>query len=117
MHPKSPKSLEGIRNAAQFIIRVSDGKGYSDYVSDLLLRSAIERNIEIIGESLMRLERTDPLQCGQISDYRKIIGLRHRLAHGYDTEIDHRIVWEIVQESLPVLLGEVIGLLSGTDQQ
>lgn len=89
MHPKSPKSFEVIINAAANIVAWTANRTLSDYESDSFLRSAVERNFEIIGEALLRLERTDPDTAARISDYRKIIGFRNCLAHGYD-DTDHQ---------------------------
>ena len=55
MHPQSPKLLEDIRDAAAFIGEVTKGKSLTDYSADRLLRQAIERNFEIIGEAIKRL--------------------------------------------------------------
>ncbi len=76
------------------------------------MRSAIERNLEIVGESLLRLQREDQFLCNRITDYRGIIGLRNRLAHGYGSEIDHEAVWEIVKKFVPTLLAEASVLLA-----
>lgn len=52
MQPKAPKLLEDVRDAAAFIGEAVRGKGLADYERDRLLRQAIERNFEIIGEAL-----------------------------------------------------------------
>lgn len=82
MHPKTPKWLDDIASACSFILQQSGTRSLPDYKDDLLVRSAIERNFEITGEALTRLEPTDPVSAGRISNYRKIIGFRNRLAHG-----------------------------------
>ncbi len=110
MQPKSPRWLEDILEACAFIVETATGRELTDYENDRLLRSAIERNFEIIGEALIRIERTDHPTAERITDYRNIIGLRNRLAHGYDAT-DHAIVWQIIQEALPVLKAEVDALL------
>ena len=51
MHPRSPKLLENIRDAAQFICETTAGQGLADYSAIRLLRHAVERNFEIIGEA------------------------------------------------------------------
>jgi uncharacterized protein with HEPN domain len=66
------------------------------YLSDLMLRSAVERQYEIIGEALNRLRKLSPATASQISDCDRIIGFRNVLAHGYDV-VDDRISWDIVQ--------------------
>jgi len=75
------------------------------------MRQAVERNLEIIGEALSRLRKVDPDTAAKISDMHRIIGLRNRLAHGYDDEIEDALVWRAIQESIPVLQADVERLL------
>lgn len=75
-----------------------------------MLRSAVERQFEIIGESLNRLDRVDPSVAEQIDDLPRIVAFRNVLIHGYAT-IDDRIVWEVATERLAPLIELVTGLL------
>lgn len=100
MRPKSPKWLEDAVEACGHIAQWTDGLSLADYEGSHLLRSAVERQFEIVGGALLRLERADPETAARIPDYRKIIGFRNRIAHGYD-EIDHGQVWEVVRVFLP----------------
>lgn len=75
---------------------------------DIKTRRAVERNLEIIGEALYRMVRRDP--AIDISDSRKIIDTRNRIAHGYDTVSDE-IIWGIITQHLPKLKQEVEKLL------
>jgi uncharacterized protein with HEPN domain len=59
MHPKAPKLLEDVRDAAAFIREAVRGKTLHDYQHDRLLRQAIERNFAIIGEAMNRLTQHD----------------------------------------------------------
>ena len=111
MHPKSPKWLDDISDASAHVLQWTAGLSLADYENALPLRLAIERSFEIIGEALLRLERTDPATAGRLTDYRKAIGFRNRLVHGYDT-IDNRQVWEIIHDFLPALKAEVDMLLA-----
>lgn len=110
MQPKTPKLLEDIRDAAAFIREAVAGKSLADYQTDRLLRQAIERNFEIIGEAMNRLALSDAQVASRISKHRRIIDFRNVLIHGYDL-IDHRIVWSTIDEEVPVLLAEVERLL------
>lgn len=110
MRPKTPKLLEDVRDAAAFIQEAVRGKTFDDYRRDRLLRQAIERNFEIIGEAMNRLAQQDPDTATRISKHRRIIDFRNVLIHGYDL-IDHRIVWSTIDEEVPVLLTEVEALL------
>lgn len=110
MQPKTPKLLEDIRDAAAFIREVAQGKALDDYRRERMLRQAIERNFEIIGEAMSRLALHDEATAGRISRHRRIVDFRNVLAHGYDL-VDHRIVWATIEEQVPVLLAEVEALL------
>lgn len=110
MQPMSPKWLEDAAEACARVAAWTAGLALADYAGNALVRSAVERQFEIIGEALLRLERDDPDTAGRLSQYRKIIGFRNRIAHGYDV-IDHGQVWAIVQGPLPLLRREVDALL------
>src|SRR5713226_9384903 len=77
MQPKSPKLLDHIRDAAAFIQEVTRGKSVDDFENDRLLRQAVERNLEIIGEAVGRLARDDEQTAGRITDFRQIIAFRN----------------------------------------
>lgn len=109
MHAKTPKNLDDIRDAAQYIVDIAQGRSLEDYLRDRMLRQAIERNFEIIGEAMVRLTKLDPEVVAAIDDHRRIIAFRNVLAHGYDLIEDHR-VWAVVREALPRLIKTVATL-------
>lgn len=76
-----------------------------------MLRSAVERQFEIIGEALAQLARLDEAVAASITDYRRIIAFRNILVHGY-AQIDDLLVWDIVETRLPLLHRQVTSLLS-----
>ncbi|MGH8597241.1 MAG: HepT-like ribonuclease domain-containing protein [Gammaproteobacteria bacterium] len=91
MQPKTPKLLEDIRDAAEFIHDAVRQKTLADYTVDRILRQAIERNFEIIGEAIKRLAEHDPKTVAHIGDYPQIIAFRNVLIHGYDL-VDHPLL-------------------------
>ena len=111
MQPQSPKLLEDIRDAAAFIREVATGKSLTEYGADRLLRQAIERNFEIIGEAIKRLAQHDAETAARIADYRQIIAFRNVLIHGYDL-VDHALVWSTIDGQIPTLLRDVEALLA-----
>jgi uncharacterized protein with HEPN domain len=111
MQPESPKLLEDIRAAAEYILKVTSKKSVSDYLENDLLRPAVERHFEIIGEALNRPLKRDPAVAGRIKDCARVIAFRNVLIHGYDA-IDHRRVWDAIEHSLPVLHEQVKVLLN-----
>jgi len=73
-------------------------------------RLAVERSFEIIGEALNRSFKIAQEQIDSIRNYRQIISFRNILAHCYDT-VEDRIVWGIIEGSLPELLEDLHSLL------
>jgi uncharacterized protein with HEPN domain len=110
MRHESKKYLFDILQAAKRVAEFTRNKELSDYESDALLRAAVERQFEIIGEALRRLAKEDAATIALISEHARVIAFRNILAHGY-ADVDDRIVWDIVQSKLPTLLLEVESLL------
>jgi uncharacterized protein with HEPN domain len=106
--------LEDIRDAAAFVLEETRECDLAQYLENRLLRQAVERNFEIIGEALNRLYRADPETAGRIGDTPRIVAFRNILAHGYDT-IDHEIVWYLIRQDLPDLLQTVEILLKDAE--
>lgn len=75
---------------------------FNGFAGSALVRSAVERQFEIIGEALGRAAAVDASVRRSIPEAPQIIALRNRLIHGYDS-VDDQIVWDIVQTQLPVL--------------
>lgn len=111
MRIESKKYLYDIARAAKLAGGFVAGKNFADYSADAMLRSAVERQLEIVGEALAQLARIDLATASQISEYRRIIAFRNILIHGY-AEIDHRIVWNVLELKLPVVLREAEAFLS-----
>ena len=111
MHARSPKLLEDIRDAASFVLSMTQGRTLAQYSADRLLRQAVERNFEIIGEAVKRVAQHDPATAAAIGDHARIIGFRNVLIHGYDL-VDHALVWSTIETQLPILLRDVARLLT-----
>ena len=110
MRLESKKFLFDIQQAARRISDFVKDKSFSDYESDPMLRAAVERQFEIVGEALRRLLADDPDTGRRISEHARIVAFRNILAHGY-ADVDDRIVWGLVESKLSVLLAEVDALL------
>ena len=87
---------------------VDTPKLFEIYQNDLKTKRAVERNIEIIGEAMSRILKED--NHIQISNSKKIVDVRNRIIHGYDSVSDD-VIWGIVIKNLPVLQKEVEMLL------
>jgi|AP95_1055475.scaffolds.fasta_scaffold124478_2 uncharacterized protein with HEPN domain len=114
MPPTTPKLLDDISDSASFILSVTAGRTLEDYIADRLLRQAVERNFEIIGEAMTRLARTDSSSAARIDEHRQIIAFRNILSHGYDV-IDDAAVWHVIQHDLATLAEQVAELITEID--
>lgn len=106
--------LWDIANAAESIRIFTDGKDLSAYLSDEMLRAAVERKFGIVGEAVSQLLRYFPDYRDKITLVSEIVAFRNQIVHGYATVRDD-IVWEIVRTYLPKLHGEVAALLAEND--
>ncbi len=83
-------------------------RDFKVYLADKMLRRAVERELEIIGEALSRIDKLDSTIA--ISGKRQIISMRNRVIHGYD-KIDDEIIWGTIVRHIPILKAEVMDLL------
>ena len=67
MEPESRKYLYDMRQAARLLVRFSEGRTFEEYIADPMLRSAVERQFEILGEALAQLHRHDPERCVRLA--------------------------------------------------
>jgi uncharacterized protein with HEPN domain len=115
MRLEARKYLYDIQDAAGLVAQFTAGKTFDDYRADPMLRFAVERAFSIIGEALVQLTRLDAVLAAQITDSRNIIAFRNILIHSY-AHLDDRIVWEIVEYRLPVLIHDVAELMKLPDE-
>ena len=109
------------RNARKYLLDIlasidsideflGEKRDFDEYESNKLLRRAIERELEIIGEATNRILKIDP--DIDISDSRRIVNLRTWVIHAYDN-VDNIIIWGILSKDLPLLKKQVGNLLEG----
>lgn len=70
---------------------------------------ALERNFEIIGEAVKKLQDSDATI--EIENAAQIIGLRNLISHAYDS-VDNEILWGILINHIPKLKEEIAELKS-----
>ena len=115
MRLEARKYLYDIQEAAKLAAQFTDGKDFAEYQRNPMLRFAVERAFAVIGEALAQLARMDSALSAKITDFRNIVAFRNILVHAY-AQVDDRIVWEIVQYKLPVLIREVAALMNEEDR-
>ncbi len=104
------KYLYDIMDCCQFLITFTKNKTVEDYQNDRAFRSAIERELQIIGEAINLLDKVSPETAAKISEYRNIIDFRNILVHGYDS-LNPKTVWNVVETKLEPLLKQSRALL------
>ncbi len=114
MRLESKKYLFDMQRAAALLAEFTHGKTFADYESDVMLRSAVERQFEIIGEAMTNLARIDEQAAGRIAHYPRVIAFRNILIHRY-ADVDDRLVWDVLESNLPTLAREIEAMLEGGD--
>lgn len=90
-------------------------KDFFKYRENLMLKRAVERNLEIIGEAVNRILTRDNSYNDKISNARAIVGLRNYVIHAYDSISDENI-WSILIYHLPKLKNEIDLLISNSEK-
>ncbi len=85
-------------------------KNFFEYQKNIMLKRAIERDLEIIGEAINRILTKDQSFEDKITDAKSIIGLRNLVIHAYDSISDENI-WSIIISHLPKLKIEIDSLI------
>ena len=110
MDERIEKWLLDIRIAINEIEHFFEGQPetFQAFKSNLLLRRAVERNLEIIGEAMNRILLREP--DFPIEHARRIVGLRNQIIHAYDNISDENI-WAILINHLPKLKSDIDNII------
>lgn len=111
MRPKTRMYLWDMLRACDLLEQFIAGKSFADYAADVMLQSAVERQLAIVGEALNNALRLDPHLAESVTDARRIIAFRNVLIHGYQT-LDPQTIWESLAVGLPVLRRDLETLLN-----
>jgi len=97
--------LESIEALREYLIGVDE----AEYLSNMEKQDAAERRLQIIGEAIMQMPWEFKDQYPEIP-WEKVAGLRNRLVHEY-FDIDHKLVWNILEKSVPEFKKQIQSLL------
>ena len=97
--------LESARRIQEF----TAGLSYEEYLDSILIRSAVERQLEIIGEAARRMSQGFRQEHPEVP-WSGVIGQRNVIVHKYD-EIIQEQIWSVVTEDIPVLIDRLEPLL------
>lgn len=84
-------------------------KLFQEFQNDILRQRAVERNIEIMGEAINRILKTNPEF--QLSNAKAIINTRNRVIHGYDS-VTTEFLWSLIMKHIPALKNDVENILT-----
>lgn len=111
MTPQTAKLLLDAFQAASHVRSFSVGRTSDEYMVDVFLRSALERQLAIIGEALNNARALDTGLKASIRNLDEWIGIRRRITHAYD-RLDHVIVWDTIVDDVPNLLHDLAQALN-----
>ena len=100
--------------AAREVASMLDQYDLSAFLADRVMVRAIERTVEIIGESARRVSSRYQNSHPEIP-WREIIGQRNILAHEYG-QIDHELLYKTATEDIPALIEVIENLLPPLDE-
>ncbi len=107
--PKDKERLYHMLEAIDNIFEFTDGKSFGEYHNDKILRFAVIKNLEIIGEAAYLLTKNFKSEHKNI-EWSEIIGMRHILVHGY-YQIKDEIIWATIESELNPLKEKILQLV------
>ncbi|MEW6664579.1 MAG: DUF86 domain-containing protein [Thermodesulfobacteriota bacterium] len=104
-HVSMRHMLDHARKACQMV----EGRTRSDLDSDEMLKYALTRLVEIVGEAASRVSIATRDRYQGIP-WPDIVGMRNRLIHGYDV-VDLDLLWDTIEDDLPPLMEQLRAIL------
>ena len=102
------KYLADILDSIQFISDCMGTVTFLEYKTNRLLKSAVERHFEIIGEALNQALKIDPTL--PLTNKQQIVGMRNRIIHAYDA-VDDLMIYDAALRHLTTLKTEIEQLI------
>ena len=104
------KFLSDMLDRGQFVSQLLADRTLADLETDRVLRSAVERELMVLGEALYQLHQIAPHIAQRISLWRAIIRFRHVLVHGY-AALELPTMWDAIKSDLPPLIQQLESML------
>lgn len=101
--------LWDIVDAAKAINTFVAGRKFADYEHNRMLRRAVERELEIIGEAARHLSESFQARYPNIP-WRRIVAQRNVIAYDYGDVRDEKL-WLVATTFIPGLLADLVPLL------
>ncbi len=110
MRPETPAHLWDALEAAKKSQAAVLGLNRDEYLADWIRQSAVERQLEIVGEALSRVRRDDASTADRIPEIHAIIATRNVIVHRYD-DVDHIRGGAMLHSDVPALIPALDSLL------
>lgn len=114
MPPSHGRSVEdSLRDAllaATEIIEWTSNKTFTDYTTDKRMRYSLERQFEVLGESLNAADRIEENLRHMIPEIGEFIGLRNVITHAY-FRIDDEVIWSAIRLDIPLIQARIVEYL------
>lgn len=106
--------LHHMRDNATEALDMIAGKTRDDFDANRMLRLALTRLVQNIGEAATQVDRATRAAHQEI-EWNKIIGMRHRLVHRY-FEIRENVLWRVVTRELEPLISKLDPILEARER-
>ncbi|WP_375418444.1 DUF86 domain-containing protein [uncultured Hymenobacter sp.] len=113
--PRDPDRARHMVEAAKLIVEFTAPREFQELLTDMLFRSAVERQFEILGEASSHISPATQVLWPSI-DWKKIKNFRNLLAHEY-FRTDYAQVWHIARNELPGLIPVLEDLFTELDRE
>lgn len=109
------KYLYDVKSSVKALdIHLSSKRVYTDFINNITVQRAVERELEIIGEAVNKILLLEPQVS--ISYARLMVDMRNKIIHSYDS-INNDVVWKVLIKDIPVLEQEVDALINKYSSQ
>jgi len=102
--------LRHILDECRFLLSVTSGMTKSDILKDEVIKRAIVRSLEVIGEACKKIPADVKFRWHTIS-WKNMAGMRDRLIHDY-MGINYSIVWDVVRNKIPELEQQIAAAIT-----
>ena len=102
--------LQDIQNSVTKIFKYTANIDYQEFISNDMVKDAVERNFEIIGEAVKNLSEDFRNKYPNIP-FKQIAGMRDKLIHDY-FGVDYEIVWKTITDKLPEFSKNIKNLIA-----
>ena len=111
MRRDTAKRLLDVHHACLEIEQFSSGESATTIQSNRRLQLILHKLLEIVGEALDQLSKTDPETTSSIPNLHRFVDMRNQITHGYET-VNYLIIWQVAEQHIPPLRGIVDDLLN-----